>query len=76
VVEEKVFRELALGAGAREVVLHKGAELSAVDFDFDEIKKANAKSENTKVGLQPKKENHLALVFWVTVVLGILWFSN
>ncbi|MFT6908144.1 MAG: hypothetical protein ACJAS1_004833 [Oleiphilaceae bacterium] len=32
--------------------------------------------ENTKVGLQPKKQNHLALVFWVAVVLGILWLSN
>lgn len=76
VVEEKVFRELALGAGAREVVVHKGAELSVANFDYDEMKKANTKSENSRVGLQRKKENPLVLVFWVAVIAGIVWLSN
>lgn len=76
VVEEKIFRELSLGAGAREVVVHKGTELSVSNFDYDEIKKASDKSENSKVGLQRKKENPLGLVFWVAVVVGILWLSN
>ncbi|MDF1833113.1 MAG: rod shape-determining protein [Porticoccaceae bacterium] len=76
IVEEKVFRELALGAGAREVVVHKGAELSASGCDFDEIKKANSKSENARVGLQPQKVNPLVLVFWVAVIGGVAWLSN
>ena len=37
-VEMRVFRELALGAGAREVVLHVGEELSHETFDYEKVK--------------------------------------
>ena len=38
-IETRVFRELCLGAGAREVVLYLGAPLSKNNFNFDEVKK-------------------------------------
>ncbi len=36
-VECRLFRELALGAGAREVRLHIGDELNIYDFDFSKV---------------------------------------
>jgi rod shape-determining protein MreB len=38
-VEERAFRELCLGAGAREVIIHTGIELSPYGLNYDEIKK-------------------------------------
>ncbi|HEY7885580.1 MAG TPA: hypothetical protein VIC08_11615, partial [Cellvibrionaceae bacterium] len=38
-IEERVFRELCLGAGAREVLLHTGNELSIYNLDFDRFKR-------------------------------------
>ncbi|MFT7223082.1 MAG: rod shape-determining protein MreB [Cellvibrionaceae bacterium] len=37
-IEKRVFRELCLGAGAREVFIHTGAELSIYNIDFDHFK--------------------------------------
>lgn len=75
-IEKKAFRELALGAGAREVELYLGSELSVVGFNFAKIKEANSTNENMDVGLKPKKENYWLLAFWVMVLIGILWISN
>jgi rod shape-determining protein MreB and related proteins len=38
-IECRVFRELALGAGAREVHIHVGQALSSTRFDLDRITK-------------------------------------
>jgi len=40
-IEERAFRELCLGAGAREVTIHIDKELSLYDLDYDEIKKSS-----------------------------------
>lgn len=40
-VEERAFRELSLGAGAREVLIHIGRELSPYGLDYDEIKRSS-----------------------------------
>jgi rod shape-determining protein MreB len=40
-VEERAFRELSLSAGAREVLIHTGRELSPYGLDYDEIKKSS-----------------------------------
>ena len=37
-IEKRAFRELAFGAGAREVVLYQGKQLPPYDFDYDSIK--------------------------------------
>ncbi|MBQ4834891.1 MULTISPECIES: rod shape-determining protein [Pseudoalteromonas] len=37
-VEERAFRELCVGAGAREVIIYTGNELSLHNLDFDKIK--------------------------------------
>ena len=38
-IEERVYRELCLGAGAREVLLHTGKELSVYNLNFDQFKR-------------------------------------
>lgn len=75
-IEKKAFRELALGAGAREVELYEGSELPIAGFDYSKIKEANSGNGNTNVGRQVKKKNHLLLVVWVVIVFGVLWVSN
>ena len=39
-IEERVLRELALGAGAREVVIHLGAKINTRTTTFDDLKNA------------------------------------
>ena len=39
VVERRAFRELAAGAGAREVVVYEGAPLPLDNFDFEALKR-------------------------------------
>jgi len=75
-IERKAFTEMALGAGAREAVLHQGIVLSSSHFDFDKVKKDNDESVPSHIKLKPKKENHLALVFWVAVIGVVFWFVN
>jgi rod shape-determining protein MreB len=38
IVEERAFKELAIGAGARDVIVYQGSELTIHDFNFDNIK--------------------------------------
>jgi rod shape-determining protein MreB len=38
-IENRVYSELCLGAGAREVYIHTGSELSLYGFDFEQLKK-------------------------------------
>lgn len=75
-IERKAFTELALGAGAREVALHQGIELSASNFDFKKIQADSEKNVNSQLQLKPKKENYVALFFWVAVIVGVIWLSN
>ena len=39
-IEYRAFKELALGAGARDCVIYQGAELSIYNFNYDDIKKS------------------------------------
>jgi len=36
-IEIRAFRELAIGAGARDVKVHQGNELSILDFDYESL---------------------------------------
>lgn len=42
-VEKRLFHELALEAGARDVAVHVGDELPITDFDFNNIKRESLK---------------------------------
>jgi len=37
-VEERAFKELAIGAGAREAIVYQGSELAIPGFNYDNIK--------------------------------------
>ena len=37
-IEVRAFRELALGAGARDAIIYQGRELSAQEIDFESLK--------------------------------------
>ena len=41
-VEERVYRELCLGAGAREVLLHIGKVLPSYNFDYEQFKRESS----------------------------------
>jgi rod shape-determining protein MreB len=41
-IEERVYRELCLGAGAREILLHVGKPLSSYSLDFNDFKQKNS----------------------------------
>jgi rod shape-determining protein MreB len=75
-IERKAFTEMALGAGAREAVVHQGMALSASSFDYKQIKEASEKNVPSHIELKPKKENYFVLFFWVAVLGAVLWFSN
>lgn len=72
-IESKAFTEMALGAGAREAVLHHGAVQSASVFDFDKIKKDNEKAVASHNESTPKQETYSKLIFLGAVVGIVLW---
>ena len=37
-IETRAFKELAIGAGARDAIVYTGSELPIIGFDFDSIK--------------------------------------
>lgn len=74
VIEHKAFRELALGAGARKVVLHQGQVLSTSLFDFEKIEKEN--EETTSHQIESSNENVLSIVIIVVLLLVMFWFSG
>ncbi|AEE23752.1 hypothetical protein Glaag_2814 [Glaciecola sp. 4H-3-7+YE-5] len=72
-IEDRAFRELALGAGAIDIKIHVGKSLNAYGFQFDEFeeeKKASVYSEGAN-----QSSSHIAtfLVYLVIVILG-LWY--
>ncbi len=74
-IEKRVFRELAFGAGARNVVLYQGKELSIYDFDFDAIKTAD---EEHDTPWQPKNKlrNIFGYVIWLGIIVLITTYRN
>jgi rod shape-determining protein MreB len=75
-IERKAFTEMALGAGAREVALHQGSELSVLNMDFKKIQADSDKNLNSQIELKSKKENYFALVIWITILVVVIWSSN
>jgi rod shape-determining protein MreB len=73
-IEAKAFTEMALGAGAREAIVHQGSILSPLPFDFEKIKKDNQEILPSHIELKPKKENYFALVFSIAAIGGLFWF--
>lgn len=41
-IEERLYRELCIGAGAREVLLYYGAALSIYNLDYDKFKREHS----------------------------------
>jgi len=41
-IEERLYRELCLGAGAREIELHFGSELPTYNINYDRYKRENS----------------------------------
>ncbi len=48
-VESRAFQELALGAGARDAIVHEGDELNIMDFDFMRVKEKMNPKEVTSL---------------------------
>ena len=40
-IEKTAFKDLALGAGARNAIVYTGSELPTIRFNFDSIKSSN-----------------------------------
>lgn len=47
-IEERAFREICIGAGAREVLIHVGNEYSLYNVDFDKLKQAGLANSGSR----------------------------
>ena len=75
-IEDRAFRELAIGAGAIEVKLYTGNPLSTATLDFDKI---NDEPGVTQAGPQSKSSasNLVVLAVYLVVICLVLWhFGN
>ncbi|MCL6417080.1 rod shape-determining protein [Aestuariirhabdus sp. Z084] len=75
-IENKAFTEMALGAGAREVVIHQGSVLGSSAFDFNKIKKDNEGNLPSYSRIKPDKEKYSMLVLWVSIAAMVFWLTN
>lgn len=66
-VEKRVFQELALGAGARDVIVHEGDELILSDYNFEAAKEKPFKEATSSA--------NKAVAFIVIIVFTLLIFS-
>jgi rod shape-determining protein MreB len=70
IIEKKAFRELALGAGARDVVLKVGAPINLNNFNFETLKK----NERDLAGINIKTNKSPLEWLFVVVWLGVIVF--
>ena len=74
-IEKRAFRELGFGAGARDVVLYQGKELSVYDFDLDSIKAAD-EEHDTPTQQKNKLRNIFGYVIWLGIIVLITIYRN
>jgi rod shape-determining protein MreB len=75
-IEERAFRELAVGAGAIDIKIHVGKPLNIYGFQFDEFqeeKREGFYSEDTK-----QSSSHIAtfLIYLVIVIWAVWHFGD
>lgn len=68
-VERKAFRELAMGAGARAVVVHEGEELYPRSIKFEAL----LEKETADSGLQTKPRSNLVTTLLLLVTIGAVF---
>lgn len=66
-IEERAFRELGLGAGARDVEVYLGSELPIKEVDFAKL---SASKEPSKASSSNSFANTL---IWIVVLIVFLW---
>lgn len=66
-VEKRAFQELALGAGARECIVHKGDEINLCEYNF------KAEKEGTKIN--DSSIAHKVFVFTTILLVSAIMFS-
>ncbi len=66
-IEERTFQELALGAGARDVVVYQGSPLQIHGFNFEKIKA----SENVSL-VSSKSSSWLNMMLWFLIIIFLL----
>jgi len=75
-IENRAFRELAMGAGAIEVKLYTGNPLSITTFDFDKINDESGFTQAT-----PQRDSFASnlvvlAVYLVIIFLAFWYFGN
>ncbi|MDF2177629.1 rod shape-determining protein [Aliiglaciecola sp. CAU 1673] len=75
-IENRAFRELAMGAGAIEVKLYTGNPLSVATFDFDKIKDESGFTQAAPQS-DSSASNLVVFAFYLVVIFLAFWhFGN
>jgi rod shape-determining protein MreB len=69
IIERKAFRELALGAGARDVVLNVGAPINLNNLDFETLKKNDRDLASISIKTNKSPLEWLFVVVWLGVIV-------
>ncbi len=75
-VEMRAFRELALNAGAREVVIHEGIELPTYDINFESLRKAEFGEIPNPLRQPIGWQQLLFIMVVVLLVVGVKIYGN
>ena len=75
-IEKKAFRELALGAGARDVVLKEGAPIDVSNVSFEALIKSenDIDSINKKTNKSPVQ--WVFFVIWIGIIILAVMSNN
>ncbi|WP_250460939.1 rod shape-determining protein [Microbulbifer litoralis] len=72
-VEVRAFRELALGAGARESLVYQGPELTRHTFDLQRVRKHSGAEAPQKTG---SLAQWLLLLTWILLIVAMAVFGR
>ncbi|QCZ92194.1 rod shape-determining protein [Salinimonas iocasae] len=75
-IEERAFRELALGAGAIEIKIHVGKPLNIHGFQFEEFQGQKKSDPSGEEKSQYSSNVATFLVYLVIVILALWYFGD
>lgn len=75
-IEKRAFRELALGAGAREVVVFEGPQIERHNFDYEKLKAFELESESVMNKVEQPKYQLVMVMLVVAMMAMVVIYGN
>lgn len=75
-IEVRAFRELALGAGAREALVYQGEELTRHTFDYQKVKVKSQGGDEGEVAGGGQAVQWFLVLLWILLIVAMAVFGD